>query len=249
MVDSDADAFPVADSNGPTDDPADVSAPGASAGDTAGNDQGGSGDEPTKRQMSLRSRVGLGLVGLVVAWFGYNFIDVWVGSTNDYEGSATAAVVLGAAQYNGSPSAALAGRLDAAAELYLSGRVEMVVVTGGGQPADVTTEAKTGYDYLRLTAGIPDEDLRLEVDGTSTYESLAAVSRFLADEGIDEVIVVTDPYHARRSQLIAREVGLDAEVVSTDAGVSFSRIGREAVATSLGRIVGFRRADAYLDVF
>ena len=52
-----------------------------------------------------------------------------------------------------------------------------VVVTGGNQEGDVTTEAKAGYDYLRLTQGIPDEALLLEVDGTSTYESLRATAR------------------------------------------------------------------------
>jgi uncharacterized SAM-binding protein YcdF (DUF218 family) len=203
---------------------------------------------PGRRSMISRSRVVLAIVGLLGAYYLFNLVDVLVGSTADYEGTAPAAVVLGAAQYNGSPSAALAGRLDRAGELYADGRVELVVVTGRGQEADITTEAKTGYDYLRQTFGIPDEDLRLEVDGASTYQSLAAVARFLSAEEIDRVILVTDPYHARRSQLIAREVGLDAEVAPTDAGAGVARIVRESVATSVGRIIGFRRIDAYLDV-
>lgn len=186
--------------------------------------------------------------GLVVAYVLVTFVDVWIASTRDYQGTAPAAVVLGAAQYNGEPSAALAGRLDKAAELYLGGRVELVVVTGGGQADDITTEAKTGYDYLREEAGMPDEDLRLEVDGTSTYQSLAAVSRFLSAEGIERVIVVTDPYHAKRSKLIAEEVGLDAEVSPTDSSTSFGRLVRETAATSVGRILGFRRVDAYVDL-
>ena len=123
-----------------------------------------------------------------------------------------------------------------------------MVVTGGGQEDDITTEAKTGYDYLRDTAAIPDEDLRLEVDGTSTYESLAAASRFLEVEGVTDVILVTDPYHARRSKLIADEVGLDAEVSPTDASVSLQRLVRETGAVSIGRLVGFRRINAYIDL-
>jgi vancomycin permeability regulator SanA len=177
-----------------------------------------------------------------------NFVDVWLASRSSYEGTSTAAVVLGAAQYNGEPSAALQGRLDRAAELYTNDRVELVVVTGGGQAADITTEAKTGYDYLRDTASIPDEDLRLEVDGTSTYQSLAAAARFLSDEGIDDVIIVTDPYHAKRSKLIAEEVGLIAEVAPTDSSTSFGRLLRESAGTAVGRLLGFRRVDAYVDV-
>ncbi len=195
-----------------------------------------------------RRRVATIAFWLLVFYGVANFMDVWFASRSSYEGTATAAVVLGAAQYNGEPSAALQGRLDRAADLYNTGRVELVVVTGGGQENDITTEAKTGYDYLRDTASIPDEDLRLEVDGASTYQSLAAAARFLEDEGVSDVILVTDPYHAKRSILIADEVGLIPEVVPTDSSTSFGRLLRETVATSIGRLVGFRRIDAYVDV-
>ncbi len=177
-----------------------------------------------------------------------NFVDVWWASRSSYDGTARAAIVLGAAQYNGEPSAALQGRLDEAAALYAENRVELVVVTGGGQAADITTEAKTGYDYLRDTASIPDADLRLEVDGASTYQSLAASARFLAEEGIDDVILVTDPFHAKRSMLIADEVGLVPEVSPTDTSTSLGRLVQESAAVSIGRLIGFRRIDAYIDI-
>ncbi len=185
---------------------------------------------------------------LVALYFVVTFVDVWIASGSDYEGTSSAAVVLGAAQYNGEPSDALQGRLDQAAALYLDERVELVVVTGGGQADDITTEAKTGYDYLRDTASIPDEDLRLEVDGKSTYMSLAAAARFLAEEDITDVVLVTDPYHAKRSQLIAEEVGLTASVSSTDSSASLPRLVRESGAVAIGRIIGFRRLDAYIDL-
>lgn len=180
------------------------------------------------------------------AYFLVTFVDVWFASHGQSDASAPAAVVLGAAQYNGEPSGALRGRLDKAAELWLQDRVDVVVVTGGGQEEDITTEAKTGYDYLRETAGLPDEDLRLEVQGSSTYESLAAVARFLAREEIDEVVVVTDPYHARRSQLVAEEVGLDASIYVTDNPGSIGQLARETVAVAVGRVISFRRLDSYL---
>lgn len=182
-------------------------------------------------------------VALLICYPAANIVDVWFTSRYQTEESAPAAVVLGAAQYNGEPSDALRNRLDTAAALYQNGRVELIVVTGGGQDADITTEAKTGYDYLRQTADIPDEDLRLENQGVSTYQSLAAVSRFLRPEGIDQVIVVTDPYHARRSQLTAEEVGLDADVYSTTSSTSASRLIREGLVNSVARLVSFRRLD------
>ena len=112
-------------------------------------------------------------------------------------------------------------RLDQAAALYEAGQVNLVVVTGGRQPADVTTEAKTGYEYLRERLDIPDDQLRLEVQGASTWESLAATARFLHRENVRDVVLVTDRYHARRAELIAREVRdprVGADVLGPVAG-------------------------------
>ena len=197
------------------------------------------GGIPTKRLFWLA-------LGLGVAYLLITVVDVWWAASRRTEASAPAAIVLGAAQYNGEPSGVLRARLDAAANLWADDRVALVVVTGGRQAADVTTEAKTGYDYLRETVGMPDEDLRLEVQGSSTYESLAAASRFLGTEGITEVIVVTDPYHARRSQLVADEVGLNASVYTTDLPLTVDRLARESAAVAVGRIVSFRRLNSYL---
>ncbi len=178
-----------------------------------------------------------------------NFVDVWMASRTEYVATGMspdgnrAAIVLGAAQYNGEPSPVLRARLDEAAALYEAGEVDLVVVTGGGQPADITTEAKTGYDYLREVSGIPDERLRLEVQGSSTYESLAASARFLVPDGIVDVVLVTDRYHARRSLLIADEVGLRPVVALTPAPPTIQRLAQETAAVALGRLIGFRRLD------
>lgn len=225
---------------------ASASVGGAQISPDAKRDASGSFDED--EDAIPMKRIAIIAAALVALYFVVTFVDVWLASGSDYEGEASAVVVLGAAQYNGEPSEALQGRLDHAATLYLDERVDLVVVTGGGQADDITTEAKTGYDYLRDTASIPDEDLRLEVDGDSTYSSLAAAARFLAQENITDVILVTDPYHAKRSQLIAEEVDLVASVSPTDASVSMARLLRETGAVSVGRIIGFRRLDAYVDV-
>ena len=89
------------------------------------------------------------------------------GSDNSAEG-ADAAVVLGAAQYNGEPSPVFAARLDRAYDLYDEGLVQIVITTGSNQPGDLFTQGKAGYDYLRAK-GIPDEHLVVIVDGSSTY--------------------------------------------------------------------------------
>jgi vancomycin permeability regulator SanA len=207
-------------------------------------------ENQTARRRPLAWRVAGLLLLFLAAYLIGNFIDVWLASRADYAdislGADTtrAAVVLGAAQYNGSPSPVLRGRLDRAAHLYQTDQVNLVVVTGGRQPADVTTEAKSGYDYLREQTGIPDAQLRLEVQGGSTYESLAATARFLHREEVTEVVLVTDRFHAKRSILVAREVGLDPVVALTDPPPSLRRLVQETGAVAVGRLITFRRLEA-----
>ena len=184
------------------------------------------------------------LLILLVAYFVATFVQVYRASNHDGAREADAIIVLGAAQWNGQPSPVLQERLDHALELYEEGFAPLVVLTGGKQEADTFTEATTGYNYLR-DRGVPDEALLKEVDGTSTWDSLRAVRRFLSERDVDEVVLVTDDYHAYRVEAIAEEVGFDASVSPTDSLLSntkqLGRLVRETAAVSVGRIIGYDR--------
>lgn len=178
---------------------------------------------------------------LVVAYLAVTFIQVWRASSRDGAQSADAIVVLGAAQYDGEPSPVLEARLQRALELYEGGLAPVIVVTGGRQQGDRFTEATTGYNWL-VAEGVPGEAIEKEVQGRSTYESLAATARFLRDEDVMEVVLVTDGYHALRVSGIAREVGLAPHVSGVDMdGPTIAQLSRETAAVSVGRIIGYRR--------
>jgi uncharacterized SAM-binding protein YcdF (DUF218 family) len=181
---------------------------------------------------------------LLVAYFGLTFIQVYRASNHDGARPADAIIVLGAAQYNGVPSPVLRDRLDHAYELWQADQDEIIVVTGGRREGDRFTEATTGYNYLR-SRGVPDEKLLKEVDGHSTWESLAASARFLVDRDLTEVVLVSDGYHAYRVEQIAEDLGLDASVSPSDTRLSGSQelrqILRESVAVSIGRVIGYDR--------
>jgi uncharacterized SAM-binding protein YcdF (DUF218 family) len=184
---------------------------------------------------------GLLLVGvLVVVYVGVTFVQVWLASRRDGARSAEAIVVLGAAQYDCRPSPVLEERLDHALELYEGGTAGTIVVTGGRQEGDRCTEATASAEYL-LAAGVPDADVLREVQGTSTWESLAASARILRDVRLTHVVLVTDGYHALRVQAIADELGLDASVSPSGNGGSIRDYVEETAAVAVGRIVGFRR--------
>jgi uncharacterized SAM-binding protein YcdF (DUF218 family) len=181
-----------------------------------------------------------GLVYLLVT-----AVQVWAAAGRDGARPAEAIVVLGAAQYDGTPSPALRQRLDHAAALYAADLAPVVVVTGGKQPGDRVTEARVSDAYLQRQ-GVPPSALRLEVQGRSSWESLAATRRILAEEGIDDVVLVSDPLHSYRIAAIARETGMRASVSPSAGTPSLSpttvrRLLREATAVAVGRVLGHRR--------
>lgn len=186
-------------------------------------------------------RLATAMVAVVVVYLGVTFAQVWWTSTHDDAVPASAIVVMGAAQWNGRPSPVLQARLDHAADLWREGVAPVVVVTGGKQEGDTVTQGLSGYRYLR-DQGLPDEAVKVEVGGTDSYEELAASALILRQGGLgDDVVIVTDPYHAFRARAIAEEVGLTAHVSSTGTGSSLRSLSRETVAVSAGRLIGFRR--------
>ena len=193
-----------------------------------------------------RKLIGFGiLLGLV--YFVVTFVQVWQASRRDDARPAEAIVVFGAAQYNGRPSPVLRARLDHAADLYDREIAPIIVVTGGKQADDPSsnTEASASADYL-ATKGIPQDDILRENDARNTWDSLASAANFLRRDGMEQVILVTDPFHAARVQAMADELGLDSHVSPTRTSpiggtAELKHFARETVAVAAGRVFGFRR--------
>jgi vancomycin permeability regulator SanA len=193
------------------------------------------------RVATLPLRIALGMLVLVVLYVGVTFAQVWWDARKDSTAPADTAIVLGAAQFDGRPSPVLQARLDHALALYEGGLTDSVIVTGGKQEGDRFTEAFSSYDYLR-NAGVPDEDLFLEVDGTNTYEQLSASRLIMDNHGFTSALLVSDPYHSKRLLAIAGEVGIGSAAVSpTRSPSSVGALLRETGAVAIGRIIGYRR--------
>jgi vancomycin permeability regulator SanA len=178
----------------------------------------------------------------VVGYVAVTALQVWWAEGWDDRGTADAAVVLGAAQYNGRPSPVFAARLDHAYELYAAKRVPKVVVTGGSKAGDRFTEAYSGLKYLQ-GKGVPGADVIVVSNGSSTWESLAAAARVFRKEGIAHVLFISDPYHSYRVLSIADEVGIDGAVSPARSGTrsSTAALARETGLVAVGRVIGYRR--------
>ena len=161
----------------------------------------------------------------------------------DERARSQAIIVLGAAQYNGRPSDVYAARLDHAVQLYRAGVAPAVLTVGGGQQGDRLTEGEAGRQYLEA-AGLPAAALTAVGTGNDTLLSLRAADQVLDQRGWTSVVLVTDPWHSERSQLIATDLGLSVQVSpvdrgpATQAGVAGRYVLRETLGTLFYLLTG-----------
>lgn len=138
----------------------------------------------------------------------------------DDTAAAPVAIVLGAAVYpSGEPSPWLRYRLDIAARLYRSGRVEAILVSGDNGRENYN-EPVAMRRYL-VAAGIPAEAIALDYAGFDTYDTCVRARRIF---GIERALLVTQDFHEPRAVAICRSVGLDVDGVG-DSRAHSDRIG------------------------
>jgi uncharacterized SAM-binding protein YcdF (DUF218 family) len=158
---------------------------------------------------------------------------IWWTARQDARPVSDAIVVLGASQFDGRPSSVFKARLQHARRLFEAGIAPRVVTVGGGRDGDRTTEAEAGAAFLQ-DRGV---DVVPVPEGRNTLQSMEAVSKLMAEQGWSTAVLVTDPWHALRTRMMAEDAGIEAEVSPTRAGPSVRTrgtqiryIGRETLA-------------------
>ena len=183
------------------------------------------------------------LLALVIAIPVITTSRIWWNGIHPANGQARYAVVLGAAQFNGTPGEVLTARLNQAKELYITGRVKKIITVGSGQPGDRTTEAKSGALWLG-SRGVDRRDLIAVSAGVDTYSSTVAYAERIKDKGA-RIFVVTDPWHCLRAVTMARDFQLEAQCVPVEKGPNsranassrylFREVGAYLAYITLGR--------------
>lgn len=162
--------------------------------------------------------------------FGWMALRIWdIGARDDHR-PAGAIVVLGAAQYDGRPSAILKARLDHAIELFGQGAAPWFVVTGGKAGGDRTTEAATARAYA-IAHGVPAAAILFEDRGRTTRESLQGVAAVLAEHDLASAIFVSDRTHMLRVLRIATDLGIDGRSSPTTTSPTDATLPNRVEAT------------------
>jgi uncharacterized SAM-binding protein YcdF (DUF218 family) len=177
-----------------------------------------SGYRPARFRLPIalvRLVLGAVLVGGLIV--GGTVFRVWQVARVDDRGKADVVVVLGAAQYDGTPSAVLGSRLDHAARLWRDGVAPVIVTVGGRRVGDTYTEAQAGRNYL-ASYGVPKDAVVPIGEGRDTLESLRAVARRAGTAGWHTAVIVSDPWHSLRARTMSDDLGLTAWTSPTRSG-------------------------------
>ncbi|WNS81190.1 YdcF family protein [Domibacillus sp. DTU_2020_1001157_1_SI_ALB_TIR_016] len=100
-----------------------------------------------------------------------------------------------------------AGRLEKAADLYHKGYAEKVMLSNSIE-AGTTLEEATAL-------GVPEPDIILEEEATSTYTNAVYTKKLMEEQGFDSAVVVSSDYHMGRVKLIYERTYRDTDIELT----------------------------------
>ncbi len=138
-------------------------------------------------------------------------------------------LVLGARVYkSGGLSLILKDRVETALKLYQSKKIKRFLLSGdhGTKSYDEVNAMK---NYL-VNLGVPEKDIFLDHAGFDTYDSLVRAKKIFL---VNDVIIITQKFHLKRSLFIANNTGLNAQGFVCDShnyGIAKTMFIREKLA-------------------
>lgn len=123
------------------------------------------------------------------------------------------ALVLGTSNrlVDGSPNPFFKERMQTAAELYHSGKVKHILVSGDNATRYYNEPEKMRRALVAL--GVPQEDITLDYAGFRTLDSIVRCKKIFGQEN---VIIITQPFHSYRALFISNYYDMNAVAMTTD---------------------------------
>lgn len=169
---------------------------------------------PRTRKVQRRTAqavMALCVLGLLPATWLFVTTDDRIGTVADAPRTRVA-MVFGAGLWRGEPSPYLAHRLDAAAELYRTGRIEVVLVTGDNSREEYD-EPDAMRAYLKKH-GVPGRRIVSDYAGFDTWDSCVRAKKIF---GVDRAVLISQGFHIRRAVALCDAAGVSSYGVGVDA--------------------------------
>jgi len=121
-------------------------------------------------------------------------------------------IVFGAGLWrDGTATPVLHDRVQTAANMYLAGKVERLLMSGDNRFVDYNEPAV--MRDLALSLGIPEDAIALDYAGRRTYDTCY---RAKAIFGVKSAILVTQAFHLPRAIYLCNQLGIDSVGVKAD---------------------------------
>jgi len=146
---------------------------------------------------------------------------------------ADAALILGNSVFpDGTLSPRLRGRVERGMELYQSGLVSKIVVSGGfGKEGHYEGTAMAAW---LVANGVPEQDVVIDNEGINTAASAKNFGALSDAHSFESVIVVSQFFHISRCRLALKQAGIER------VGTAHSRVyGRRDVYATLREVVAY----------
>jgi SanA protein len=151
----------------------------------------------------------LGVSRLAIEWYSQPKIYK---PANDV--TSKVAIVFGAGlTRDGNPTAVLRDRVATAADLFFSGKVEKLLMSGDNRFV-YYNEPGAMRDYA-LKLGVPEDAIVLDYAGRRTYDTCYRAGAIF---GVKNAILVTQRFHLARALFTCNNLGVDAIGVTADRG-------------------------------
>jgi SanA protein len=125
---------------------------------------------------------------------------------------AQVAIIFGAGlTRDGTPSPVLRDRVATGADLYFSGKVQKLLMSGDNRYVDYNEPGAMAAYAADL--GVPWEDIVLDYAGRRTYDTCFRARHIF---GVDDAILVTQRYHLARAVYTCNRLGIDAQGIPAD---------------------------------
>ncbi|MEM6766332.1 MAG: ElyC/SanA/YdcF family protein [Bacteroidota bacterium] len=163
----------------------------------------------------LRLMLKYGFLALIITLVVIGFCHQWVVSTSNSSIYETiddlpvneVAIVLGTSKYvkSGRENLFFTYRMDAAANLYTSGKVKHIIISGDNR-VKYYNETRDMKKAL-LERGVPEQVITMDFAGFRTLDSIIRAREVF---GQDKLTVISQKFHNQRAIFIAKANGIEA---------------------------------------
>ncbi|WP_299183626.1 ElyC/SanA/YdcF family protein [uncultured Chryseobacterium sp.] len=106
---------------------------------------------------------------------------------------------------NGTPNAYFFNRIKATAELYKSGKIQYVIVSGDNSKKDYNEPEDMQLTLIQY--GIPQDRIFMDFAGFRTLDSVVRAKEIF---GQQKLIIISQKFHNERAVFLARKNGIEA---------------------------------------